>query len=200
MRGCSKGSDGGGSVRRAASGRRSAPIAALLLLLPLLAGCAGVAAEGANVARDKLVVQNNIEAARAGNADAQYKVGDALCCSIHEGEGVYDTPMSVAWLCRAAAQGHGPAALKLGEIYSGDVISGLRVMRRVGQKIAGSTTDGPVAYAWLHRAETLGVKGANAAAGELWGTLTPGERDEASAMANGQRPLPCEWQDVVKRS
>ena len=177
-------------------------VAAVLGTLALfgLAGCVGAATEGANIAKDKVVVSNNIAAAQGGNAEAQYKVGKALCCSLNEGEGFYDTPKSVGWLCRAAAQNHGPAALKLGEIYSGDVISGVRALRRVAQGVAGTTTRPAVAYAWMRRAEALGVADARKPASALWADLTTAERGEAEAMVTGRTPLPCEWSAVVGRS
>ena len=175
--------------------RLSGALAAAALLT--LAGCVGAVTEGANIAKDKVGVSNNIAAAQAGNAEAQYKVGKALCCSLNEGEGFYDTPKSVGWLCRAAAQRHGPAALKLGEIYSGDTISGARVLRRVAAGVAGSTTNMTVAYAWLRRADSLNVVEARGPANEIWAELTAAERADGEAMALGRKELPCEWGAVV---
>lgn len=180
------------NLRRMAGG-----LAAIALLA--LAGCVGAVAEGANITKDKVTVSNNIDAARAGNAEAQFKVGKSLCCSLNEGEGFYNTPQSVGWLCRAAAQRHGPASLKLGEIYSGDTISGARVLRRVAAAAAGSTTNMPVAYAWLRRADFLGVAEARDPANEIWAELTAAERADAEAMATDRKPLPCEWSEVVGR-
>lgn len=162
----------------------------------LLAGCVGAATEGINIARDKRIVSSNIEAARAGDAEAQYKVGDALCCSVNEGSGFYNTPQSVQWLCKAAAQNHGKAAMKLGEIYEGDVVSGVRVLRRVAQRVAGSSTDPAVAYAWFRRAEALGVDDAKTSAQEVWDSMTPPVRERAEAMERGQTILPCLWNEV----
>ena len=171
------------------------------LALFALAGCVGAATEGANIAKDKVVVSNNIAAAQTGNAEAQYKVGKAMCCSLDEGgQGFYNTPQSVAWLCKAASQNHGPAAFKLGEIYSGDVVSGVRVLRRVAQKVAGSSTEPAVAYAWLRRAEALGVADARKPAAALWAGLTPDDRTEATALVTGTKPLPCEWSKVTGQS
>ena len=180
--------------------RRTAVVLGTFGLLAF-AGCAGVATEGANIAKDKVVASNNLAAAQAGNAEAQYKVGKAMCCSLNEGgQGFYDTPQSVGWLCKAAAQNHGQAALKLGEIYSGDVVSGVRVLRRVAQKVAGSSTERAVAYAWMRRAETLGAKDAQKSASDLWADLAATERAEASAMVTGRKSLLCDWRDVIPGS
>jgi TPR repeat protein len=165
-----------------------------------LGGCVGAVAEGANIAKDKATISANYDAARAGNAEAQYKVGEALCCSVNESEGFYDTPRSVAWLCRAAAQNYGPAAYKLGEIYAGEVVSGARVIRRISQTVVGSSTNKTIAYAWLSRASSLGVADAGKAASALWPKLSAVQQSDAQAMATGRKPLPCEWETVVGRS
>lgn len=174
-------------------------VAGLLALLGL-AGCVGAVAEGANIAKDKATVSANYDAALAGNAEAQYKVGDALCCSINEGEGFYDTPRAVAWLCRAAEQNYGPAAAKLGDIYVGDVISGVRMARRIGQKLVGSSTNLEVAYAWYSRAGALGVADAQKSAAALWPKLSAAQQANAQALASGAKPLPCDWVTVIKNS
>lgn len=171
-----------------------------VLGLSLLAGCAGAAVEGANIARDRLIASNNQAAAQAGDAEAQYRLGDALCCSVNEGDGFYDTPKAVGWLCRAARQNHGPAAYKLGEIYAGDVVDGVRVLRRVAQKAAGSSTDRAIAYGWMRRAEILGVGEARAAGTDLWIRLSTAERAKAEAIVLGRSPLHCTWDEVFGRS
>lgn len=167
-------------------------------ILLALGGCVGAVTEGANMAKDKVVVSSNIGAANAGDAESQYKVGKALCCSLNEGEGFYNTPISVSWLCKAAAQNHGPAALKLGEIYAGEVVSGVRLMRRVAQTVTGTTTRPVIAYAWLRRAETLGADGAQKSSNELWSKLTESERAEATVLVTGKKPLACEWVEVTR--
>lgn len=176
----------------------------MMLAVPgllLLAGCAGAAVESANVVRDRMIVSNNLAAAEAGDPEAEFRVGDALCCSVDEGgEGFYDTPRAVGWLCRAAAQNHGPAAYKLGAIYAGDVVDGVRVLRRVAQRVAGSSTDYAVAYGWLRRAETLGVADARRASADLWTRLDAEERGRAEAIVLGRTPLPCTWEQVFDRS
>lgn len=174
-------------------------VAGILALLGL-GGCVGAIAEGANIAKDKATISANYDAARAGNAEAQYKVGDALCCSINAAEGFYDTPRAVAWLCRAAGQNYGPAANKLGEIYAGDIVSGARVARRIGNKLAGVSTNQAIAYAWFSRASTLGVADARKAAADLWPKMSSVQQANALAMVGGGKPLPCEWETAIGRS
>ena len=171
--------------------RRNAVAALMLLSLP---GCAGVALEGANIAKDKAVAEANMKEATAGVAEAQYKVGKSLCCSLDEGgPSFYNTEQAVVGLCRAAAQSHRPAAQELGGIYSGDLVSGLRVMRRVAEKVADPRTNLPVSYAWLSRAKGLGVADAANQADKVWQRMTPADQATATALTTGQKPLPCEW-------
>jgi TPR repeat protein len=174
-------------------------IAAAGILLVALAGCAGAAIEGANIVRDKAIVANNINAARAGNAIAQYKVGEALCCSLNEGSGFYNTPRSVDWLCQAATQGNADAAFKLGQIYSGDTVDGVRIIRRVGAALAGASTDIPVAYSWFRHAEAGGNKDAVNISAKIWHEMSPSDRDTAAAMLTGKAPLRCHWDEVIRK-
>src|SRR3546814_12926924 len=102
------------------------------------------------------------------------RVGDALVCSRSVGEGFDDTPQAGAWLCSAAAQRHGPASLKRGEIYAGDTISRARLLRRAAGGLAGSSTNMTVAYAWVRRADFLGVEAAREPANEIWSGLKIG--------------------------
>lgn len=168
-----------------------------VLALPALAGCVGAVAEGANMTRDRVIVDDNIAAAQAGDAVAQYKVGEALCCSLDEGDAFYSTPQSVAWLCRSADQGYGPASLMLGRIYAGDTVDGVRLLRRVATAIAGSSTDLPVSYAWMRRAQAQGQADAQGDAESVWAELSAEEQQRATALATGSAPLACEWADVI---
>ena len=171
----------------------------LLAALLVLPGCAAVVVEGANIAKDQVVYANNIDAARNGNAEAQYSVGNSLCCALNEtDDGFYNTPRAVDWLCRAAAQNHGPAAFRLGEIYSGDTVSGLRMMREVATTVAGNTTNGPVAYAWMNRAASLGVRDAVKERDDIWKKLSADERVTAQSLASGSTPLRCRWNEVIR--
>ncbi|MEX0760737.1 MAG: hypothetical protein WD100_14235 [Tistlia sp.] len=165
-------------------------------LLLALGGCAGAAMEGANMAKDEVVYENNIEAARAGQVEAQYRVGEALCCSLGDRKGFYDTRAATDWLCRAAAQGHAPASRKLGRIYSGEVVDGVRVMRRVAERVSGRPQDRALSYAWLSVAAGQGDAEAGAEAQTLWGDLDEAERARAGGLTAGGRSLPCRWDEA----
>ena len=167
------------------------------LAAAFLSGCAGTAIEGARVAGSKVVISQNIDAARAGDAEAQYKVGNAYCCSIHEGTGLYNTPTSVEWLCSAARQDYAPAMLKLGKIYSGDVIDGVRLQRRVLQGVAGTSTNLPVALAWLELADERGESGAADLAEEIREDLSEAEQSSASELYGEGLDAPCQWDEVI---
>ena len=171
---------------------------AVLIAATTLAGCAGVALEGANIAKDKAEAQANMSAAQAGDAEAQYKVGKSLCCAVDEGgPSFYNTQEAVAWLCKSAAQNYSPAALKLGEIYAGNLVSGLRVMRRAAEKVVQPRTNLSVSYAWLQRATALGNADAAGPAADVWRKVTPAQQAQATALSSGKAPLACEWTQVM---
>lgn len=171
-----------------------------LPLALLLSGCVGAAMESGRIAVDKATINNNIEAARAGDALAQFKVGEAYCCSLGEGEGVYDTKLSVQWLCQSAAQGYGPAMYKLGKIYSGDVIDGVRLMRRVAQGVAGNSQSYPVAYRWFALADKRGIAEARDRADDLWRQMSADEHAKVSELTKADPARHCRWEDVFGRS
>ena len=166
----------------------------------LLSGCVGAALETGRMSADKVKIGNNIEAARAGDAVAQFKVGEAYCCSLGEGEGIYDTKLSVRWLCQSAAQGYGPAMYKLGKIYSGDVIDGVRLIRRVAQGVAGNSESFPVAYRWFTLAEGQGVAEAKDRAKGVWREMSPAEHTRVAELAKTDPVHYCRWEDVFAGS
>jgi len=159
-------------------------------------GCATVGIETANISKDKIVYNKNIEAARNGDPVAQYKVGDALCCSINEKTVFYDTPKAVSWLCLSARQGHGPAMLKVGRILSGDVVDGVRLARRVAHSVAGKSTNLPVAYGWLRAAEGHGVPEARDRADALWSEMSDQERGASEEFQSSALPKACTWEEA----
>ena len=122
----------------------------------------------------------------------------SLCCSLDEGgPSFYNTEQAVVWLCRSAAQNYAPAARRLGEIYSGDLVAGVRVMRRVAEKVVDPRTNLPVSYAWLQRAQTLGISEAGGQAAKVFERMTPAERATAATLTSGAKPLACEWGEVI---
>lgn len=159
-------------------------------------GCVTVGVEGANIAKDKVVYQRNINAAQKGDAASQYEVGKSLCCSINEGAAFYNTPQAVNWLCLSARQGYGPAMLKVGSILSGDVVDGVRLARRVAHGVVGTTTNLPVAYAWLRAAESRSVPDAKDRADTLWTEMTEAERLASRELHSSALPKVCTWEEA----
>ena len=54
---------------------------------------------------------------------------------------------------------------------------------------AGPTTNYPVAYAWMRRADFLGVAEARGPANEIWAGLSAAETTDAEAMASAPHRL-----------
>jgi len=127
-----------------------------------LNGCVATALEGANIAKDEAKRSKNMAAAEAGDAAAQYAVGKSYCCSPkNQTHGIYDNNKATEYLCKAARQNYAPAAYMLGNIYSGDTVSGLRLLRRVANAVAGDKLDNKaIAYYWYTQAASQNDKDA----------------------------------------
>lgn len=177
---------------------RPKPILAVVLVVTVLGGCAGLAVEGANKAADRLRYSKHIDAARNGDPVAQFKVGDALCCSAGEAAGpFYSTAKSIAWLCAAAKQDNAQAMFRLGQIYAGDIVDGARIIRRVANGVAGVPTNPPVAYYWFREAEKRGAKEAAAFADSLLDDFDPEQRAAADSYTDSTEAVSCSWDELV---
>lgn len=164
----------------------------------VLGGCATAAIETAQAAKSEVIIQANLEEAGAGDAEAQYKVGKAFCCSLHEGSGLYNTERAVHWLCESARQDYTPAMYELGKIYSGDTVDGIRLARRLAAGVAGSSTNLPVAAAWLQFAKDRGDAEAADMLPDLWSDMSEDDLAAArSIVERGMSEAPCRWGDVI---
>lgn len=164
----------------------------------LAAGCAAAAGEAAYGAKAKATYDNNIDAANKGDKVAQFKVGEALCCEVDGANGAYDTRRSVEYLCKSAAQGYGPAMYKLGRIYTGDTVDGVRLLKRAAAA-AAAPTNPPIAYAWFMNAKTYGVKDASDAAEDEWKDMTPQQQQVAKMQASRGLGATCRWEEAMAK-
>ncbi|MEM7399849.1 MAG: hypothetical protein AAF354_13045 [Pseudomonadota bacterium] len=171
----------------------------VLCSLPL-AGCGAVVVETATVGWDKAQVWTNMDAARAGDPEAQYAVGAALCCSGDSQTGtLYSTKDALRWLCAAAAQGNTEAMLKLGQIFEGDQVDGLRLMRRAMNAVTDTPQNLAAAYYWYTAAGYAGLEEAAGMAANLNAEMTAPEKAAAAGYVSGTEP-PCCWTDLQATS
>ena len=173
-----------------------------LLLLSVaalvLSGCVAAVGEGAHVAKNKVIYKNNITKANRGDPVAQFKIGNALCCSVDEKDRTfYSTRKAVGWLCASAVQGHVPAMYKIGKIYSGDVVEGVRLARRLAQAVAGTSENYPVAYAWFAQAAARGEKDAKPLANKLWDGMSSAQQAETRKLVDAGLRATCRWEDAI---
>ena len=84
--------------------------AIVLVMALLLNGCAGSIDSDAHTENQ---LQWEAEA-MAGDRDAQFKLGSFYCCGAGQSR---NADLAVAWLCRAAIQGHVEAQFELAKIY-----------------------------------------------------------------------------------
>jgi hypothetical protein len=170
----------------------------LLGVAAVLSSCAAVVGEGAHVAKNRTIYNNNISKAQRGDVVAQFNVGEALCCSIDEKDHTfYSTRKAVGWLCASAVQGHVPAMYKIGKIYSGDVVDGVRLARRLAQGVAGTSENHPVAYNWLVQAAARGEKDAKPLADKLWDGMEPAQQAETRKLVDEGLRAACRWEDAI---
>lgn len=160
----------------------------------LLSGCVGVALEGVGVAKDEYNRHDNMEAADAGDAEAQYKVGKSYCCQLQDKTtAIYDNDKATEYLCMSARQDYAPAALEMGNIYSGDVVSGLRLLRRAANLVRSHQFDDEqIAYYWYQQAAANG----NADAQKALKKLDEQDISEFSDPAT----TPCTLEEVFGKS
>lgn len=164
-----------------------------------LAGCIGAALEGANMTKDEVVRANNKEAARAGDVEAQYKVGNSYCCAPGDGGAVYDNQKATEWFCRAAYQDHAASQLELGKIYSGDLVDGVRIIRRAATMVAGAgkdRTNRSLSLMWFELAAQNGNERAPKEATRLREDMSEAEISDSAMLLENWKETPCEWDDV----
>jgi len=164
----------------------------------LLSGCASAVIEGAQAAKSEVIIAENIGKANAGDPIAQFKVGEAYCCSLNEGSGIYNTKTSVDWLCRSARQGYSPAMFKLGKIYSGDTVDGVRLARRLAAGVTGSSTNLAVASAWFQMAADKGMKEAADRVRDVSKDMNAAQIQTARQVYGmRETQAPCLWSAVI---
>lgn len=146
-------------------------IAAIVVVLAstLMAGCVGVAVESAHISSDTLIRNNHTQAALAGDAEAQYKVGTSYCCAPrNDADAFYNNQKATEFLCQAARQNHAKAAYDLGKIHSGNTIDGIRLLRRAATLVRDENLDNEViAYYWFNQAALNGSAEATEALNKL---------------------------------
>lgn len=86
-----------------------------------------------------------------------WKAHASCCAPRNDVDGFYNNRKSIEFLCRAARQDHAQAAYELGKIYSGDIIDGLRLLRRAATAIRGDDlSNKTIAYYWFNQARLNG--------------------------------------------
>lgn len=153
-------------------------IAACVALL-VLSGC------GATIGLDGTVRAYRLdweEAAAEGDKDAQYKLGSSYCC----GRGpTYSTELAIAWLCRAAIQGHVKAQYELANIYAN------RIGSASSSRVVGTdSAELEKAYMWYTMAARYGHQQAFDDRDQI------GNMMSNQSVMNGKR-LAAQWHDHI---
>lgn len=171
-------------------------IMALMAMIVLLSGCAAAAIQGASRAKDQAVIASNESAAETGDAVAQYKVGEAHCCTIAGSVGVLNNQTATHWFCLAAAQNNADAQYELGRIYSGDLVRGVNGPAKVASMLTTQAENKPLSLMWLELAAANGHAKAAEKAKEMRDDMTPREIAKAMLASKAPQAQPCEWNAV----
>lgn len=118
-------------------------------------------------------------AAQSGDKDAQYQLGQSLCCGIGGG---YDTQEALHWLCRSALQGHPGAQYALGRHYGWRNDTAYR---------PSVPQDRIYAYMWYSLAALQGIEVAAADRDALAQDMSPGDLAAAADRVRDWRKLGC---------
>jgi TPR repeat protein len=173
----------------------------VVLAVVTLCGCISSAIEGGHIAADTSARSGYEKDAIQGNKEAQYKLGESWCCSTDKKSGsAYDTVTAVKWLCASARQGYAPAMYKLGKIYTGDLIDGIRLLRRattgINESMSGNTVSMPVGFAWLKLASTYGSEDAAERLASVKKDMNVTDLHKGLALADQGLSMPCEMKEV----
>jgi TPR repeat protein len=168
----------------------------LVVVAAMLSGCATAAIQGASRAKDQAVIASNEDAAAKGDPVAQYKVGEAHCCSIAGSMGVLNNQEATHWFCKAAAQGNADAEYELGRIYSGDLVRGMNGPAKIGALLTKQPENLPLSLMWFNLAALHGNTDAADKAADVRKKMTPLEIAGSAVRQRNVQMQPCEWNDV----
>ena len=165
-------------------------------MLFTLSGCAAAAIQWASRAADQASILSNEDAAAQGDAVAQYKMGQAHCCTIAGSMGVLNNQEATHWYCKAAQQNNADAQYELGRIFSGDLVRGVNGPAKIGALLTKQPENKPLALMWLQLAAANGNGDAADKAKDLREDMTPAEIAGALIREKSPQAQPCEWNDV----
>lgn len=170
---------------------RLTALAGLVSAALALQACIGVAANTSTLAVKSSKRDELRPLAEAGNAQAQFELGESFCCM---GPG-FDTGTATHWLCRAALQEHPGAMHELGRIYRGDVSRSPAPGQKLMKALRGQRSDRH-AMMWMALAAEHGYTDAAESLAELEAQANPDDSEAAAVMRQDWRKQACEYQDV----
>lgn len=154
----------------------------------LIAGCVAASIHGTTFAVKASDRPGLQEAAKAGDPEAQTKLGISYCC---RGPG-FSTQKATEWLCKAAEQDFAIAQYELGRIYNGATSR----TPAPGQKlthIALAKKNEPLSLMWFERATANGHEKAAEHAADLRDDMDAVAIATAEALLADWRSAPCTY-------
>lgn len=165
--------------------------AAVLIAAASSYGCAGAIVNGTTLAVKSAQRDELLEPASAGDAQAQYELGNTHCCM---GAG-FDTQTATHWYCRAARQGHSGAMFELGRIYLGQLSRTPAPGQKLRQALAGKSSHAH-AHVWLSLAADARHPNAEASLSQLKRKIDVVDLEFAQSLVKNWQLMPCEYETV----
>ncbi len=176
-----------------------------LLAVLTLPGCIGAALHGGRAVIDQSTIAHEEDAAKGGNAVAQYKVGDAYCCAGHGFTSLTkDNQAATYWFCQAARQDYGPAKLRLARIYAGKLVGDLELEEQLIGLVATTRENKPLSLMWARLGADSGEQKIAAESrkliAELVKDMPENQREKADSLLIDWKNAPCEWRAVYPQA
>jgi TPR repeat protein len=177
----------------------------LLLLIgscAMLAGCVAPVVNGARAGID-IAKRHSLSAkATAGDAQAQYKLGNTYCCEsgpeFARSLSIRDNQKATEWLCRAAVQSYGPAQYELARLYAGHESGGFGPVAWISAPFRRNKESAwPSAWVWASLAASNGVRKAVKLRDESFRRLSSSEQQSVLLILDDWHDQPCTWKQVL---
>lgn len=175
--------------------RNTAASVIMLVGVNFLAGCVAAGIHGTTIAVKASDRPGLQEAAKAGDPEAQTKLGISYCC---RGPG-FSTQKATEWLCKAAAQDYAIAQYELGRIYDGATSRTPAPGQKLTQ-IALVKKNKPLSLMWFERAAENNHPKAPDRVADLRGDLDADEIAEAESFLANWRAAPCTYDEAFAKS
>ena len=124
------------------------------------------------------------------------RLATPIAARLQEGGPFYDNRLATEWLCRSAQQGYAPAQYRLGQVYSGDMVDGVRILRRVVNACYRQPGRSGGCGNLVRLAAEQEQDDAAEQRDEIVEALSDDQRQRYEGYVEAWQSAPCRWDDV----